>query len=62
MHEDLEVWISLFHMVSGEFFAGERMKVLKEEAQATDTDLVIFRMLFGDYQKFQADQIKNRTT
>lgn len=61
MHEDLEVWTSLFHMVSGEFFAGERMKMLREEAEATDTDLVIFRMLFGDFQKFQAEQIKNRT-
>jgi hypothetical protein len=62
MHEELGVWTSLFHMVSGEFYAGERMKLLREEAQATDTDLVIFRMLFSDYQKFQADQIKNRTT
>jgi len=62
MHEDLEVWTSLFHMVSGEFYAGERMKLLREEAGATDTDLDIFPLLFGDYQKFQADQIKNRTS
>jgi hypothetical protein len=39
----------------------ERMKMLREEGKATHTDLVIFRMLFGDYQKYQAEQIKNRT-
>lgn len=59
MHDELTLWVQLFFTVNSEFFQGERIQVLRQDAGATDSDLVIFSMLHGMVKAFQTEQIKN---